>query len=49
MRDPSIIFPELWVARCAINNPKDIIDEEPINNAPKIMEQNGGSIITPVL
>jgi len=49
MRDPSIIFPELWIAQCAINNPRDIIDEELIYNAPKIIEQNGGSIIAPIL
>ena len=24
---PSIIFPELWIAQCAINNLRDIIDE----------------------
>jgi hypothetical protein len=30
MGDPSIILPAIWIARCAIHNPRDIIDEEPI-------------------
>jgi len=33
MRDPSIIFPELWIAQCTINNLKDIIDQRAIYNA----------------
>jgi len=49
MRDPSIIFPELWIAHefakgDAIHNPGDIIYEEPIHNVP-IMDQGRAFIM----
>jgi len=46
MRDPSIIFPELWIAQCMINNLRDIINEEPIYNAPN---RSGVFITAPIL
>jgi hypothetical protein len=47
MMDPSIIFPDLWIAHegGTIHNPRDIIDEEPIYNVPRIMDGNRASII----
>jgi hypothetical protein len=41
MRDPSIIYPELWIgsaATSAIHNPMDIIDGGSIHNIPGIMD-----------
>jgi len=41
MMDPSIIFPDLWIAHegGAIHNPRDIIDEEPIYIPREIIDE----------
>jgi len=49
MRDQFIISLGLWIIHVQSINPGDIMDDEPIYNAPKIMDQSRVSIITPIL